>query len=57
MINLGKFFSFVGAGTTGPGGSKAVPSTEGNTSDGSIVKAQLHIATLVVLVASIFKRF
>ncbi|XP_030451698.2 non-specific lipid transfer protein GPI-anchored 5-like [Syzygium oleosum] len=45
------------SGTTGPGGSKAVPSTEGNTSDGSIVKAQLHLAALVVLVASIFKRF
>ncbi|KAF8006462.1 hypothetical protein BT93_K0685 [Corymbia citriodora subsp. variegata] len=45
------------SGTTGTGGSKSVPSTNGNTSDGSIVKAQLHLAALVVLVASIFKRF
>ncbi|KAK3407270.1 non-specific lipid transfer protein GPI-anchored 19 isoform X1 [Eucalyptus grandis] len=42
---------------SGTGGSKAVPSTNGNTSDGSIAKAQLHLAALVFLVASIFKRF
>ncbi|KAI3423238.1 AAI domain-containing protein [Psidium guajava] len=41
---------------SGAGGSKAVPSTNGNASSGSIVKAQLHLAALVVLVASIFKR-
>ncbi|XP_030545965.2 non-specific lipid transfer protein GPI-anchored 15-like [Rhodamnia argentea] len=45
------------SGTPGTGGSKAVPSTNGNTSDGSIVKAQLRLAALVVLVASIFNRF